>query len=158
MTAVLTVCSLVRQSIGPIRSPGKFPRPFIRPSKQIRRLLASPLYKGQASFPTLLPFSVAGKFSLSVLPMPYVKFSPMTYLSRGVGWLLGERKLVYYLWQTCPTEDVSTSSVISGLKKLVCSLFNSFFLYTIHIFSGANIFMRKLFPSSPRRALFASRL
>ena len=56
------------------RSPGKFPRPFIRPSKQICRLLASLLYNGQASFPTLLPFSGAGKFSLSAHPMPYAKF------------------------------------------------------------------------------------
>ena len=30
--------------------PREFPRPFIRPSKQIRRLLASLLYNGQASF------------------------------------------------------------------------------------------------------------
>lgn len=63
-----------------------------------------------------------------------------------------------YLWQTCPTEDVGTSSVISALKELVCSLFNSFFLYTIHIFCGSNIFMRKLFPSSPKMVLFTSRL
>ena len=62
------------ESIGPLRSPGKFPRPFIRHSKQIRRLLSSPLYNGQASFPTLLPFSGAGKFSLSAHPMPYAKF------------------------------------------------------------------------------------
>ena len=47
--------------------------PFIRPSKQIRRPLASLLYNGQASFLTLLPFSGAGKFSLSALPMPYAK-------------------------------------------------------------------------------------
>ena len=26
-------CSLLKQSIGPLRSPGKFPRPFVRPSK-----------------------------------------------------------------------------------------------------------------------------
>ena len=63
-----------KECIGPLRSPGKFPRPFIRPSKQIRRLLASLLYNGQASFPTLLPFSGAGKFSLSTHPMPYPKF------------------------------------------------------------------------------------
>ena len=52
----------------------KLPRTFIRPCKQIRRLLASLLYNGQASFPTLLPFSGAGKFSLSALPMPYATF------------------------------------------------------------------------------------
>ena len=69
----ITACSLVKQSIGPLRSPGKFPRPFIRPSKQIRRLLASLLYNGQASFPTLLPFSGAGKFSLSAHSVPYAK-------------------------------------------------------------------------------------
>ena len=58
----------------PYTVPREIPWPFIRPSKQIRRLLASLLYNGQASFPTLLPFSGAGKFSLSALPMPYATF------------------------------------------------------------------------------------
>ena len=71
----LDYCVLPRkQSIGPLQSPGKSPRPFMRPSKQIRRLLVSLLYNGQASFPTLLPFSGAGKFSLSAHPMPSAKF------------------------------------------------------------------------------------
>ena len=43
-------CSLGKQFIGPLRSPGKFPRPFIGPSKQIRHLLASLPYNGRGSF------------------------------------------------------------------------------------------------------------
>ena len=58
----------------PYTVPSEIPWPFIRPSKQIRRLLASLLYNGQASFPTLRPFSGAGKFSLSAHPMPYAIF------------------------------------------------------------------------------------
>ena len=71
----LDYCLLPREAVyWSLRSPGKFPRPSIRPSKQILRLFASLLYNGQASFPTLLPFSGAGKFSLSAHPMPYAKF------------------------------------------------------------------------------------
>ena len=70
----ITAYSRVKQSIGPLRSQEKFSGPFILPSKQIRRLLASLLYSGQASFPTLLPFSGAGKFCLSAHPVPYAKF------------------------------------------------------------------------------------
>ena len=50
-----------------IRSPGKFSRPFIRPCKQIRSLLASLLNNGKASFPKFPnppPFQGAGKFPL----------------------------------------------------------------------------------------------
>ena len=80
----------------PKRSPGKFPGPFIRPSKQIRRLLASLLYKGQVNFPTLLPFSGAGKFLYQLTLCLLQNFSPITYLSRGILWLLCECELVYY--------------------------------------------------------------
>ena len=59
----------------PFTVSSEIPWPFIRPSKQIRRLLASLPYNGQACFPTLLPFSGAGKFSLSAHPMPYAKFA-----------------------------------------------------------------------------------
>ena len=47
-----------------IRSPGKFSRPFIRPCKQIRSLLASLLNNGKESFPILLLYSGPGKFPL----------------------------------------------------------------------------------------------
>ena len=60
----------------PYTVPRKIPWPFIRSSKHIRRLLASLLYNGQVSFPTLLPFSGTGEFSLSALSIPYAKFFP----------------------------------------------------------------------------------
>ena len=66
----ITACSLVKQSIDPLRSPGKFPRPFIRPCKQIA--VFSQVYSTTGK--QVSPPSSARKISLSAHTMPYEKF------------------------------------------------------------------------------------
>ena len=77
-------------------SPGKFPRPFIRPSKQIRRLLASLLYNGKQVSPTCSPSAALANFLHQLSLCLMQNFWPITYLSRGIGWLLCKYELVYY--------------------------------------------------------------
>ena len=93
------------ESIGPLRSPGKFPRPFIRHSKQIRRLLASPLYNGQEGSPPYSPSAALENFLYQPTLCLMQNFSPITYPSKGIRWLLCECELVttrHFAHLICP--------------------------------------------------------
>ena len=90
------MCSLVRQSIGPIRSPGKFPGLLYALANKFA--VFSQVYSttGKQVSPPSSPSAALANFLYQPTLCLMQNFSPITYPSRDIGWLLCECELVYY--------------------------------------------------------------
>ena len=90
----ITAYSLVKQSIGPLRSQEKFSGPFILPSKQTA--VFSQVYStaGKQVSPPSSPSAALANFVYQPTLCLMQNFSPITYPSKGIRWLICECELV----------------------------------------------------------------